>query len=245
MYTCIIIDDESHAIEGLKELVLNFPEFTITGSYTDPLTALQAIKKGEKIDVIFLDVDMPKINGIELAKEIRHKTDKLVFTTAHTKYAYEAFEIDANAFLSKPYSSGKFNITIDKLFPRSAITKVAAGDDNYFFFRSKRNENQLTRANYDDVIAVESEQNYVTFTIKGRETDKVYITLTELELLLTPERGFMRVSRSFIINLNEIVSVNGNTIKLSGNKEAVVGNSARKEFQDFVAKRLAKGAKKQ
>src|SRR3982750_1482359 len=114
MYKCIIIDDEPQAIEGLKTYLAATPQLELLASYTDPVIALKEIVERDNVDLIFLDVDMPKINGIELAKVIRNKTKKLIFTTAHTKYAFDAFEADADAFLWKPYSLGKFIITIEK-----------------------------------------------------------------------------------------------------------------------------------
>jgi len=125
MYKCIIIDDEPHAIEGLKGYMASTPQLNLVKSYTDSLAALKDIQESEPVDLIFLDVDMPTINGIELAKEIRNKTAKLIFTTAHTKYAFEAFEVNADGYLLKPYSIGKFIIAINRLFPDQGVEKKA------------------------------------------------------------------------------------------------------------------------
>jgi DNA-binding LytR/AlgR family response regulator len=137
MYRCIIIDDEQHAIEGLKKYIDSVPELTLIQSYTDPLLALKAITEGDAVDLILLDVDMPKITGIELSKVIRNKTNKLIFTTAHTKYAYDAFEADADAYLLKPYTLGKFVITINKLFPAKQQTDTSLEKEDFFFVKSK------------------------------------------------------------------------------------------------------------
>src|SRR5471030_2614302 len=98
---CVIIDDDEYAIEGLKNYIRSVPTLILEKSYTDPVEALMDITAGEMIDLILLDINMPKINGLELSREIRQKTRKLVFTTSYTKYGYEAFEAEADAYLLK------------------------------------------------------------------------------------------------------------------------------------------------
>lgn len=246
MYRCIIIDDEPQAIEGLKEYISSVAELSIVGTYTDPLLALKEIVRDEPVDLIFLDVDMPKINGIELAREIRSKANKLVFTTAHTKYAYEAFEANADAYLLKPYSLGKFIITINKLFG----VKLASTDEmvhkpvqkDFFFVKSREDDLKILKILYADIVAVESKQNYIMIYTLSKKI-LTYMSLTEIGKILNTKPGFMQLHRSFIISLDQIETIDGSLVKMTNGIRIAVGDTYRKEFNGFVADRLIKTGK--
>lgn len=247
MYNCIIIDDEKNAIDGLKSYIDAVPELSLIKSYTDPITALKEIANNATVDIIFLDVDMPKINGIELSKEIRNKTNKLVFTTAHTKYAYEAFEANADAYLLKPYSLGKFVITINKLFPEQAIanpnaTEAVSVKKEFFFVKSKEDDLRILKIKYSDIVAIESKHNYIMIhTI----TKKVltYMSLAEISKILSEISGFMQLHRSFIISQDQIENIDGNLVKMTNGIRITVGDHYRKEFIAFINDRLIKAGK--
>ena len=248
-YKCIIIDDESHAIEGLEHYIATIPSLAVVKTYSDPLIALREIPKLPNVDLIFLDVDMPMINGLELAKEIRSNTDKLIFTTGHTKYAYEAFETQADAYLLKPYSLGKFVITINKLFPEQEINDSAVisanseKNDNFFFVKSKRETLKLVKIWFDDVVFVESKEHHLLiYTLKDEFV--TYMSLTDISKTLFMHPQFIQPQRSFIINHHHIESIEGNTIKMVNNKKITIGELYRKNFTDFIALKVIKGTKK-
>lgn len=248
MYKCVIIDDEQHAIDGLKSYLETVPELILINSYLDPLIALKNILISEPVDIIFLDVDMPRINGIELANEIRSKTKKLVFTTGHTKYAYEAFEANADAYLLKPYSLGKFIIAINKLFPESispAPVIIPANQPNDFFFvKSKEDDLKIVKIRYDEIIMVEGQQNYVMIHTLSKKV-LTYMSLNELNKMLAAFSDFMQLHRSFIVNLNQIETIDGSYVKLKNGTRLTVGDNFKKSFNDFVAERLVIKAGKQ
>src|SRR5437879_7663087 len=151
LYKCIIIDDESYAIDRLKDYISSIPNLLLIKSYTNPLEALIALASSEVVDIIFLDINMPQITGIELSKEIRQKTRKLVFTTAHTQYGYEAFEVDADAYLLKPYTLSKFASTVAKLFPRNHESPRELGEnDDFFFIKNKNDHLKIVKIVYSD-----------------------------------------------------------------------------------------------
>ncbi len=244
MYRCIIIDDEPHAIEGLKQYIETIPMLKLVQSFTDPLLALKTITKEEPVDLIFLDVDMPKITGIELSREIRSKTEKLIFTTAHTKYAFEAFEVNADAYLLKPYSIGKFNITIDKLFPTAKTNEEQNTEMKKFFFvKSKVDNHKLVKIAFVDVVAIESKLNYIMIHTTSKQVI-TYMSLTEMAKLFNDVPGFIQLHRSFIINQNFIEFIDGNTIKMTNGLEVTVGSFYKKDFNDFLNHSLIKAGKK-
>lgn len=246
MYRCVIIDDEPHAIEGLKNYIVKIPELELIATYTDPVYALQEIAKGDGIDLLIIDIEMPEISGLELAGLIRAKTDKLLITTAHTKYAYEAFDIHADGYLLKPYSFAKFLATIHKLFPPIVRDSDFAGvhhDQDFFFIKSKDDNLKLVKIRYDDIVMIESKLNYVMVYTVDRSI-LTYISLIEISNRMTRERGFEQFHRSFILNNKHIEYIEGNTITLNNGKKITVGEHYKKDFNAFVNRSLLKAKRK-
>ena len=248
-YTCIIIDDESHAIEGLERYIATMPELELIKTYNDPLLALKEILKSPEVDVIFLDVDMPMINGLELAKEIRGKTKKLVFTTGHRTHAYEAFELQADAYLLKPYSLGKFVITVNNLFlekevQENMVLSNKGQNSDYFFVKARLETAKMVKIRFNDVIFVESkEHNLHIFTLNGKFTT-TYMSLTDISKTLFMHQQFIQPHRSYIVNQNHIDSIAGNNIKMVNREEITIGDHYRKNFNDFIQLKIIKGTKK-
>ncbi|MBX0335324.1 response regulator [Pontibacter sp. HSC-14F20] len=136
-YRCMVIDDESHAIELLSDYIQAIPRLQLTKTYQDPVAALMESQGEENYDFIFMDIDMPRLSGMELAKSLRSLTAFLVFTTAHSKYAVEAFEVRADHFLLKPIGMNKFAMTIDMLLKRrEEPARPPIRQDTSFFIKS-------------------------------------------------------------------------------------------------------------
>lgn len=238
---CIVIDDEMHAIEGLKSYFTALPQLELVQVYTDSLLALTEIKAGENVDLIFMDVDMPKISGIELSKAIRHKTDKLIFTTAHSKYAFDAYEINANAFLLKPFTLARFVETVTSFFseiklPAPALIKES---EDYFFIRNKNDGNNLIKVRYHEIIAVESLQNYIRI-YTTQESVITYMTISEIKVVLKDHPNFMQAHRSFIVSKNHIEKIDGNTLKLSNGLTVNIGSSYKDAVQAYITEKTIK-----
>jgi len=241
---CVIIDDDEYAIEGLKNYIRSVPTLILEKSYTDPVEALMDITAGEMIDLILLDINMPKINGLELSREIRQKTRKLVFTTSYTKYGYEAFEAEADAYLLKPYTLSKFAATVSKLFPKqvSPVQETEA-DDDFFFVKDKNDNFKMIKIRYQDVVAVESQQNYV-FIHSVTKKVLTYMTLGEISKVFQPLQNFVQFQRSFIINKDHIESIDGNMIKMINGIHVTVGDYYRKDYVAFLERNLIKTKRK-
>ena len=237
-YRCIIIDDDAYAVEGLKEYIGMIPFLTLSYFFTDPVKALMELSEGVKFDLILMDIDMPYMNGIELSRELRVKTDKLVFTTAHTKYGYDAFEVSADAYLLKPYSFGKFAATIARLFPLKHV-----GEEDHFFVKNKYDSHKLVRVNFKDVIALESKQNYVMIYTEQKNV-LTYMSLTEAADILQRFPAFVKFHRSFILNSEHIESILGNSLKLSNGLEITVGDNYKKEFTVFLEGKILKAGRR-
>lgn len=240
MYTCIIVDDEPDAIDGLKKYMESFPELKLIASYTDPVEALRQTLAGPNLDFAFVDIDMPKVNGIELAEEIRSKVGKLVFTTAHSKFAYQAFEVDAEAYLLKPYALGKFITTMSKLLGLRSATPAVK--DDFFFVKSKESL-KVVKIKYQDIVVIEGKQNYIQIYLKNSNV-VTYMSLTQIMQCLKDVPGFLQLHRSFIVQQDCIQSIDGNQVKLLNDMQITVGDTYRKEFNSFVANHLIKAGKR-
>ncbi|WP_316738421.1 LytTR family DNA-binding domain-containing protein [Pedobacter aquatilis] len=241
--SCIIVDDEPHAIEGLKRYIASIPAIEIISSYTDPVKAMMEISTGEGVDLVLLDVDMPGITGIELGESLRSKAGKLVFTTAHSKYAYEAFQIDADDFLLKPYSLAKFLKTVHKLFPQKQELSESVDSDDYMFIKSKEDNLRLIKIRYKDIVAVESRLNYVQVHTLDKSVT-TYMSLSEMSKKLAQFDWFMQFQRSFIIAPEYIEYIEGNAIKMQNGTRITVGDYYKKYFNDFVDSKLIKARRK-
>lgn len=235
---CIIIDDDPFAIEGLNNFIGSIPNLSVNKSYTDPLQALLYFSTIDMIDLILLDIHMPKINGIELSKEIRRKTRKLVFTTSYTKYGYEAFEAEADAYLLKPFTLLKFTATMLKLFPNESTSGLSEKQEvDYFFVKNRDDNMKIVKIRFDEVIAIESKQNYVLLHTFSKKV-VTYMSLTEISKMFTHLPNFDQFQRSFIICKDHIDFILGNTIKMVNGLELTVGDYYRKDFMQFLTGRL-------
>lgn len=239
MFSCILIDDEQHAIEALRDYLSHVPDIEIVGAYLDPIEALNAIKNTKVVDLVLLDVNMPKLSGVELASLIRSKTRKLVFTTGHAKYAYDAFEVEADAYLLKPYTLTKFLDTIAKL-----DMHTTSGEELDFFFVKSRGDNlKMIKVFYKDIIAVESLLNYITIHTLTKKI-VTYMSLTMMQEALSKYGGFMKIHRSYIVQTAHISAIDGNTLEMVDGQKITIGEPHRADFNSFLAKNKLKVDKK-
>lgn len=241
---CVIIDDDVVAIDILKSYMANLPELEVVNIYTDSLHALTELVKSENLDIVFMDIDMPMINGLDLSKAIRHKTNKLIFVTSHSKYALKAFELHASAYLTKPFSFARFTETMLRMYPdmvKSPVQDIKATDE-FFFVKNKNDNNNLFKVNYKEIIAIEGLQNYVRLYTTFHEI-VAYFSLTETKAILKDHDYFIQVHRSFIISKNFIFKVDGNVLNMSNGLEISMGNNYREEIQSFIKEKTIKSGR--
>ncbi|MGK9127511.1 LytTR family DNA-binding domain-containing protein [Olivibacter sp. SA151] len=237
-YRCIIIDDEPDAIEIINDYIQQIPQLELKQSYTDPLKAMSDISINEHVDFIFMDIDMPRISGIDLSKNIRNKTNKLIFTTAHTKYAFEAFEVEADAYLLKPFTFAKFALTINKLLNDNPRVRMEDSSKE-FYVKTTEERNRFVRIKFDEVIAVESVKNYIKIYTTTEEI-MTYLTLKEIKERFDETDDFIQIHRSFIISKNFIEKVEGSLVKLPKNMLIPIGTFYKDAFYDYLLKNTIK-----
>lgn len=237
-YQCVIIDDEPDALEIIMDYVQQMPELRLLHSYVDPIQAMTEIGQGDGVDFIFMDIDMPRISGLDLSRAVRNKTSKLIFTTAHTKYAFEAFEVDADAYLLKPFTFAKFALTVSKLIKEN-VKPHAEENAREFYVKTTEERNRFVRVKFDEVIAVESVKNYIKIHTLSEEI-MTYLTLKEIKERFDETDDFIQIHRSFIISKNYIEKVEGSLVKLPKNILVPIGTFYKDAFYDYLLKNTIK-----
>lgn len=218
MIRCLIVDDKPLAIDVLKHHLAKVPFLELAHSTTDPLDALNQVMKGG-IDLIFLDIQMPELSGLQLTKIIRTKC-QVIFTTAYSEYALEGFENNAIDYLLKPVSFERFYKAAEKA--QFVLQALAAGNQTQALSPTSdketdhifvKTEYKLVRVNTADIVYVEGMQNYIVIcTPTEKITSLQTMKKTEGQL---PSSQFLRVHKSFIVALNKISSIERNRIYIA------------------------------
>lgn len=228
MLNCLIIDDENHAIELLRDYIESVSFLKLENTTNDPVTGLKLINEGN-YDIIFLDVEMPKITGLELLSSITHKS-KVVITSANRGYAADGYEHEIFDFLSKPIRFERFLKVVQKIFNTAAKENMNIKDE--YIFVKLESKNKLKKILYNEIIYVEGAGNYITI---HTTTEKVttYLTVRDFEELVPLEK-FMRVQKSYVVAIEKITGLEGNEINLENNKSVLIGESYRSKVNEFL-----------
>jgi two-component system, LytTR family, response regulator len=218
MTTCIIVDDEQHAIDVLAHHVGRIPSLEIAGTFTNPLQALQFLNE-RSVDLLFLDIQMPEISGLDLIRAIGGRS-KVILTTAYSEFVSEGFELEVTDYLLKPVSFPRFLKAVQRLQTPQADTPVEEDlADDYFFVKTEL-KGKMLRINFKDIDYIEGMKNYVAIHHGGTKT-LALLNMKDLEDRL-PARYFMRIHRSYIIALEKINAIEGNTVLLHKVKEGIL-----------------------
>ena len=231
--SCIIIDDEPLARKGLKEYISDVEFLHLEGDFSDPLKAMELIEEG-RVQLIFLDIQMPRITGLEFFKSLR-EAPPVIFTTAYPQFALDGFELNALDYLVKPISFERFLKAAMKAkeyyeVRRKNQATAAEQKEEYFFIKA---DNKLVRIFYNDVLFVEALQNYVS--IQTNECKYItYLTFKSIEEYLPADR-FIKTHKSFIVSAARIDQIEGNDIRL-GSHHVPISRSAREEVMEKLLK---------
>ena len=231
MLNVLIVDDEPLATEIIESYASSLSNLHVVKSCNDPIEALKTIKN-ENIDLLFLDIQMPELTGIEFIKSLVHPP-LVIFTTAFPDYAVDGFELDAVDYLLKPISKDRFIRAVQKaediLEHRQAQGQV---HKDYIFVKADK---KMLKLKFDNVLYVEGLKDYVIIrTVEGRVI--TLHTMKGLEQKL-PQDQFLRIHRSFIVNLSKISAVVGNMIELTvanQRKQIPIGKSYKDKLFELV-----------
>jgi len=241
---CIAVDDEPLALGLVCKFIEQTAFLHLAGRYAGAVDALNAIHT-QQIDLVFLDIQMSDLNGIELARVLDNATNRprIIFTTAYNQFALEGYKVDALDYLLKPFNYIEFLRAAQKALhyaellnkpapPSPVANESENAGDNCIFLKV---EHQLVRIDLDDILYFESLKDYVRVELKNAE--KAILSLTSLKALeeKLPPKRFMRVHRSFIVSLGKITSMNKSSIQI-GKKLITIGDQYKDAFMKFTGK---------
>lgn len=238
MIKTIIVDDEPLALDILESHISKIPELELVARCNNALEANQVMKEHD-IALIFLDIQMPEISGIEFAKSLT-QSPMIIFTTAHPDYAFEGFELDAVDYLLKPISLDRFIKATNKVLDKTSQSdrKNEDGDDNDFFF--VKADKKLVKVKYSDILYIEGLKDYVIIRMEEGRVITLQ-TMKSLEAKL-PQNLFKRVHRSYIVGIDKIKAIEGNMVELIEKgkaKHIPIGKNYREELLNIInSKRL-------
>ena len=214
--SCVIVDDEPVAREILASYVAKIPNLELVKLCKNAMEAFDVANQ-QKIDIFFLDINMPDISGLSLAKSINQKS-KIIFTTAYREYAIEGFNLEAVDYLLKPISFDRFLQAINKYFQgipvignEQKVPSTALKND-FIFVRSDR---KMVKINFEEMLYVESLSDYIKIHLADK-TITTRETISNIESKL-PTKNFLRIHRSYIVNLNKAVSYTNEFVEIDKN----------------------------
>ncbi|QIK59268.1 response regulator transcription factor [Dysgonomonas sp. HDW5A] len=233
---CIIVDDEPIARKGIKKIVDQISELELLGSFNSA-EATSMFMMGNSVDLVFLDIQMPGINGIEFARNIPKNT-LIIFTTAYSEYALDSYEVEAIDYLVKPIEADRLKKAVDKAISYHSLLlseenkNVGNVEDEYIFVKSDR---RYFKVNLKDILFIEGLKDYVIIQL----AEQRIITRMNLKTMheLLPKNTFLRINRSYIVNTTHIDSFDNNDIFIQ-KYEIAIGSFYRDLFfEEFVSKK--------
>jgi DNA-binding LytR/AlgR family response regulator len=240
MIRCLAVDDEAPALLIVADYIEQIPFLSLVGTTTNPIEALTMVQQGQ-VDLVFLDIQMPKLTGLQFLKLAGNKC-KVVLTTAYPEYALEGYENDVIDYLLKPISFERFFKAAQKALTMMPLT-IPAGPESAaasplpalpasgHMFVKGESKNKFLRVNYADILYIEGLNNYVSIHLPAQRI-VTYQTLKELAETL-PQPPFVRVHKSFIVSLDKIRMVDGNTIYIQ-DKEIPVSDTYREQLYRLI-----------
>lgn len=232
MIKCLTIDDEPLALNKMASYISQTPFLELVGACRSGYEAMDLISK-TKIDLMFVDINMPDINGLDFVKTL-HNKPQIIFTTAFSEYAIEGFKLDALDYLLKPIGYNEFLKAANKARNHfesviaEQVSKISANE--YLFIKA---DSKIARISFDDIIYIEGMREYVRIHLISGKPLMPLISLRSLEEQLPADR-FMRVHRSYIVNLERIITVEHNRIVFEGKVFIPVSEQYKETFNKFL-----------
>jgi two-component system LytT family response regulator len=237
--SCIVIDDEPHAIDELNDLIAQVPHLNLLSTFSDARQAIAYLQETGHTDIIFSDISMAVLNGIEAADILNNYCHFLVYVTAYREYAPEAFGAKADGYLLKPVSYLSFRQKVEDLSGKFQDIIKLQRDENQFLFIKGGQKSSYIKIKYSDVVYIEAMLNYIMIhTTTGHEI--TYIGLKAMEDKLQLMDVFFRINKSIIISLNYLDRVDGNIARLSNGKSYQIGEKYKSVFLEFLKKHTLK-----
>lgn len=232
MIKCIAIDDEPLALKQMADYIQKTPFLELAGQFESALQAIPFLHDNN-IDLMFVDINMPDLSGMDFVKSLNNPP-KVIFTTAYSEYAIEGFRVDAIDYLLKPIGYADFLKAAEKAKERFTAnipenTKVES-DEKFLFIKS---EYKIVRINLSEIKYIEGMREYVRIHIESQKPVMTLMSMKKMEEYL-PDKNFMRVHRSFIVNLEKITTIERNRIIFDEDVFIPVSDQYKVKFQEFL-----------
>lgn len=234
MISCIAIDDEPLALKQMAGYIKKTPFLELAESFESALHAIAWMQENP-VELMFVDINMPDLSGMDFVKSLKHPP-KVIFTTAYSEYALEGFKVDAVDYLLKPIGYPDFLKAAEKAKERlGTIDKTAPqieSDENFLFVKS---EYKILRINMADIKYIEGMREYVRIHIENQKSVMALMSMKKMEAYL-PEKRFMRVHRSYIVNLEKVNAIERMRIIFDNKVRIPVSEQYKEAFQNFLDK---------
>jgi DNA-binding LytR/AlgR family response regulator len=232
--SCIIVDDEPVARKILQEFVEQVPFMDLQGKFENAMKA-EAFLKNSAVDMIFLDIEMPKVSGLQFLQKLNIES-MVILTTAFPQYALEGYELDIIDYLLKPFAFSRFLKAVHKAKDYYQMKTRTSGalEPTYIFIRSDK---RIEKIELNDILYAESTGNYVSVYTE-RKKIIAYLTMKSLESQL-PAEDFIKIHQSYLVNSSKIDAIEGNEIKIAG-KSLPMSRNYREMVMKIVHQRLLK-----
>ena len=231
MLKCIIVDDEEMAVKVIASHVGNIKELELVGIYTNAVDAFAALQQ-QQIDIVFLDIQMPRMNGITLIRSLS-SPPHIILTTAHREFALEGYDLDVTDYLLKPISFERFLKAVGKVlqhekiqYDNEALIQAAASNSETPFIYIK-SDRQFVKVLLDDILFIESIKNHVKI-VTTKQTHFTLVTISDMEEKLPPQR-FIRIHRSYIVSVSKLEKFTHTSVTID-KLELPVGESYKNEL---------------
>ena len=237
MISCLIVDDEYDAIDVMEHYIKQTPILQLVGATTNPLEALQILAT-QNIDLVFLDIQMPQLSGMDVVKAIGGKT-KVILTTAYSEFAVEAYNLEVVDYLLKPIPFPRFLTAVQraaKQINETDASTLPEGEEDYIFVKTE-SKGKLLKIELGDIDYIEAANNYIAVHQGGKKT-LVYTTMKEMEERL-PRKSFIRVHKSFIVPVAKITGIEGNLLRLKGvTAEIMIGENYKSDLMEIIRNKM-------
>lgn len=234
MIRCVAIDDEPLALTVLEGYIQQTPFLELTGKFTNPVKAFNFLSENET-DLLFVDIQMPDLTGLDIVSKLRTKP-LIIFTTAYSQYALEGFKADAIDYLLKPIDYPDFLKAVNKakdwFNAKAPATENVQTTPDFLFIKS---EHKIIRINFNDIKYIQGMSEYVQIHLTNSKPIMSLLSLKSLETVL-PENMFMRVHKSFIVNLQKINIIERNEIVYDNGVIIPISQQYKTKFQEFIDK---------
>ncbi len=234
MIRCIAIDDEPLALKQMAGYIQKTPFLELEGQFDSALQAISWLQENQA-DLMFVDINMPDLSGMDFVKSMKSPPG-VIFTTAYSEYALEGFRVDAIDYLLKPIGYGDFLKAAEKALVRISAkqkeTLRIESDENFLFIKS---EYKILRINLSDIKYIEGMREYVRIHMENQRPVMTLMSMKKIEAFL-PQQSFMRVHRSYIVNLKKVNTIERNRIIFDGKVYIPVSEQYKNAFQEFLDK---------